>query len=245
MKIKVNIIEFTYKRKVFMNHFFHPLNIFFVFLLFSGFANSHYAFAQDNSGRSSYEGNSHSLISPGGVFFEPLISYSKVDSKIKTSQLPIISDDTSGTSADYGLGARLGVHLSEILFLGADGRYFKSNFSDSSYGEGDGNAWNIGPTIGLQMPVAGLRLLGSYVLVGESNPNSGTGGVDLKFREPTGWRFGVGFRILAMSLNLEFEDLTYQKTDIESFGVGNISSDTNVDYTTTGAILSLSFPIEM
>lgn len=189
--------------------------------------------------------NKSSSRSVGGLFFEPIISYSTEDSTIQTSQLPIISDDTSGSAKGYGLGARLGIHLSEMLFLGADGRYSKSNFSDSSYGSSDSSGWNVGPTLGVQMPIFGLRLWGTYVTTGVFDPNPGYNDVDLKFRDPRGWRLGAGFRILAMSLNLEFQDLTYEKTDIQSFGIGNSSSDTNVDFKTNGAILSLSFPMEL
>lgn len=203
------------------------------------------AFAQDGASTESRNSNESSNLSAGGLFVEPILTYSNETSEIKTSQLPIISDDTSGTSTGYGLGARLGFHIGEVVFLAADGRYTRATFSDSSYNNAEGNVWNAGPSLGLQMPNIGLRVWGTYIAVGEFNPDSGRDGVDLKFRDPRGWRVGAGFRIQSLSLNLEYQDLVYDKTDIESFGVANSTSDTEVDYTSKGAVLSVSFPLQL
>ena len=199
--------------------------------------------AQNNSTAS--DDDHHHVISPGGLFIEPILQTSRGDSTIKTSQLPFVSQDTSGTTDGYGVGLKLGVHLSEILFLGVDGRYAKTEVKDSTYETAKGDEYNYGPTAGIQMPILGLRLMGTYVAGGQYDPAAGASGVDLRFRDPTGWRFGAGIHILSVSLNLEYEDLTYNTTDIQSFGSLPINTASSVDYENKGYMLSLSFPIEL
>lgn len=184
-------------------------------------------------------------ISPGGLFLEPILMASSASSSIKTSQLAAVSDDTSGTVRGLGLGLRFGVHISEIIFLAADGRYQRAEFTDSFYNSSTGDAYNYGPTLGVQMPVAGLRAWGGYVLGGEYNPGAGVQGLDLKFRNARGYRLGAGIHIASISANLEYENLVYDNTDIESFGSLAVNDQTNVDFSTEAVALSLSFPVEL
>ncbi|PIS11219.1 MAG: hypothetical protein COT73_05150 [Bdellovibrio sp. CG10_big_fil_rev_8_21_14_0_10_47_8] len=190
-----------------------------------------------DSGRSS--------ISGGGLFVEPILSYSTEQASIKTSQLPVISDDTSGETRGVGVGSRLGFHISEILFFGADGRYARTRFDDSSYGSADGSSYNLGPVVGIQTPVAGLRVWTSYAMLGEFDPGPGHQGFDVKFNDPRGWRIGAGFHLLSVSLNLEYQDLTYATTEIQSFGSINGGGDSSVDFNNQGWTASLSFPVEL
>lgn len=185
------------------------------------------------------------LISPGGLFFEPILQTNREQSEIKTSELPVVGDDTSGTTEGYGFGAKLGFHLTEIFFVGADARYARQTFRDSFYDQASGDLYNVGPTAGVQMPVFGLRLLGTYVAAGEFNPEAGAQNLDLRFRDARGWRYGAGLRIAAVSVNLEYQDLLYDTTEIESLGAFAVSSDTAVDYSNRGYTLSLSFPLEL
>ncbi len=184
-------------------------------------------------------------LSQSGVFIEPSIFYSAEDSSIRTSQLPILNDNTSGNSKGYGLGLRFGGHVAEILLIGIDGRYAKMKNDDSFYRDADANVYNLAPVIILQTPFFGVRLLGSYVVFGENNPSNGSQGIDLKFKEATGPRLGAGIYVGPISLNLEYEDLKYNKTEIESYGSVAVNNTTDVDTTTKGYVLSLSFPIEL
>ena len=52
---------------------------------------------------------------------------------------------------------------------------------DSFYQTADADVYNYGPTLGVQMPFAGLRLMGTYVLGGAFDPAAGAYGIDLKF----------------------------------------------------------------
>lgn len=182
---------------------------------------------------------------PIGVFIEPLILGSVAATEIKTSQLPLIGDDTSGRLESAGLGLRAGGHLGEMIFLAADARYNRSRFMDSSYDKADGAGYNYGGTLGVQAPFAGLRVWGTRVFGGEMDPTAGRNGFDVKFSNARGYRIGAGLRFAAVSVNLEHEDLTYGNTDIQS--VGSIAADTStsVDFTQRGTILSLSFPVEL
>lgn len=202
------------------------------------------AFAQDYT-TSTDAPAAEKRVSAGGLFVEPIITFSREDSKIKTSQLPIIQDDTSGTSQGVGVGARLGIHASEMIFVGLDGRYARTKTSDSSYGEADANNYTLAPTVGLQMPIAGLRVWGGYVVLGESNPEAGAQGFDVKFTEPQGARVGVGFHIGPVSVNVEYQDLQFNKTKIESYGLINATGTSGVDYESKGYTASLSFPMEL
>ncbi len=185
-----------------------------------------------------------SHLSRGGFFLEPILFVSKEDSAIKSSQLPIINDDTTGNSTGYGVGLRLGGHVSEILLLGVDARYAKMQTDDSFYNNANADVYNIAPMIGLQTPFFGIRLLAGYVAIGESNPTASNQGVDLKFKEASGLRLGAGVYIAAISINLEYQDLTYNKTEIESYGSVAVNNTTSIDATTKGYTVSLSFPVE-
>lgn len=184
-------------------------------------------------------------LSKGGFFIEPMIIATQEDTTIKTSQLPIVTDDTSGTSTGYGVGLRLGGHVSEIVLLGVDARYSKTTMDDSFYQKADSNAYDVAPVIGVQTPYYGVRLLAGYVVAGESDPNAGVTGLDLKFKEASGWRVGAGLFIAAVALNLEYQDLTYNSTEIQSLGSRVINKATSVDAGNRGYTLSVSFPVEL
>ncbi len=180
-----------------------------------------------------------------GVAIEPMLIFSQEEANIKTSQLPVISDDTSGQSRGFGAGLKLGMHVSQILILGVDGRYSRSKMSDSAYGDANGDKYTFGPTLGAQMPLAGLRLWATYVLAGDFDPDSGRQGFDLRFKDPRGYRVGAGLHFGPVSMNLEFEELNFDQTVIQSFGAISPNFGTNVDFVSRGYFASLSFPLEL
>lgn len=198
----------------------------------------------DNVSSTSNESRSPSR-TEGGLFLEPMLLTTQQDTSIKTSQLPVITDDTSGTSKGFGVGLRFGGHVSEVLLLGVDARYSKLQMNDSFYNRADTNEYNVAPFIGLQTPYFGVRLLAGYVVAGENNPDPGVQGLDLKFTEANGWRVGAGIHIAAVSLNLEYQDLTYNATKIESLGSLNANNTTSVDTSNRGYTVSVSFPVEL
>lgn len=178
-----------------------------------------------------------------GMLLEPMLLTSQEDTTIKTSQLPVINNDTSGESTGYGVGLRLGAHASEVFLIGLDARYAKTEFKDSFYDRADGDTYNVAPFVGIQTPYMGIRLLAGYVVAGENNPEAGVQGLNLKFKEATGWRVGGGIYIAAVSLNVEYQDLTYNSTEVENPGV--FSGTSSVDANNRGYTVSLSFPVEL
>jgi hypothetical protein len=177
----------------------------------------------------------------GGLFIEPAILGSRQDADIESS---LTGADTNGTSNGFGVDLKLGGHVNEMFFLAASGRYERTQLEGSAYDDADADVWTVGPTVGLQAPVFGLRLWGTYVLDGSYNPEAGAQDVNLRFDDPYGWRVGAGIRLSTVSLNLEYEDLTYQKSEIESFG-SLPTADVPIDFAQRGYIVSLSFPMDL
>ena len=175
----------------------------------------------------------------GGFFFEPMVTYEKGDSHI---DFPSPFQNSTGSVNGLGLGARVGADVSDIVFLAADVRYSKPQFKDSSNDfDSQATSYNYGPAVGIQMPIVGLRLLGSYVLGGQLDPEESRG-FDLKFEEARGPRFGVGFQVVAVSLNLEYQDLEYGKTTVEKAGPFTGSSS-DIKLKDKSYIVSVSFPM--
>jgi hypothetical protein len=157
----------------------------------------------------------------------------------------MLGADNTGTSRGFGLDLKLGGHIGEMFFLGVDGRYERSQLNDSSYSSANTNVYNWGPVAGFQAPFYGLRVWGTYIVDGIADPDAGARGVDLKFKDPFGWRVGAGVRFAAVSVNVEYEDLTYRTTEIQSLGDVGVGRDTGIDYAQRGYGLSLSFPIQL
>ena len=180
--------------------------------------------------------------SDAGLFVEPSVHYETGESSVNFPGL----GDSSGTSNGYGVGARLGFHVSEVLFAGIDGRYSQTQFKDSSANQDSkSNNYNVGPVIGMQMPNLGLRLWGAYVVDGEMNPEESRG-FDVNFEDPTGPRLGAAFRFASLSLDVEYQQLKYGSSTLERVGAfdPNASFD-NVNLQNDSWIVSLSFPVEL
>ncbi len=214
-------------------------------LIFSILSGLSFAHSADETTTQNVDGDVRAHRSTGGLFVEPMLIYSKNEASIKTSQLPLLTGDSSGTISDAAIGARLGFHVAEVFILAADGRYGKSHFQDSLYASAEGSDYNYGVTAGVQTPLAGIQLFGTYILGGVFDPAAGAQNVDMKFTDARGYRVGAGIHILAVSLNLEYQDLTYNNSTIESFGNVTVNQQSKVDATQRGYAVSLGFPIEL
>lgn len=180
----------------------------------------------------------------GGLFVEPMVTYEKGDGDINFPA-PINNSETDLNGV--GLGARLGFHLIETVFLAADGRYSMPNLENTSLNQdADATSWNVGPTIGVQMPfILGLRAWGGWILAGEVDPDSDKG-VNEKFKSANGWRLGAGLKVAMLSLNLEYQDIEYDETVIEEVGVftpGYTASD--IELSNQSWVFSVSFPVSV
>lgn len=178
----------------------------------------------------------------GGLFVEPMLTYERGEGEIDFPS-PVNSSDTDVDG--FGVGARVGFHIHESIFIGADGRYSMPQFKDSSLDQKvDAKAWNYGPVVGFQMPTdIGLRVWGGYIMDGQLDPEKDQD-VDEKFSDAKGYRVGAGVKLGITSLNLEYQTLKYDKTEIQEVGVftpGYSRGDVELENSTW--ILSVSFPI--
>jgi opacity protein-like surface antigen len=177
----------------------------------------------------------------GGPMIEPFIFASQSEGAVEVEGVGAINE--SSDFREGGIGLRLGGHVSEIIFLAADARYARTSYdNDAFYSDADATQYNYGITLGAQTPWAGIRVWGTSVLGGEFNPNAGANDLDVKFGGAGGYRVGAGLHIAAISLNLEYEDLDYGNTDIESPGTTTV---TGVDASQQGYTLSIGFPVEL
>lgn len=179
----------------------------------------------------------------GGLFVEPALTYQSTTSEFNWGSLLGRSD---GESEGFGVGARLGFHASEAFFVGGDVRYSMLDFNEESVDyDTDATELNYGPVVGMQMPDLGLRVWGTYVLGGNLDPDR-DGSFDVKFDEAEGYRVGVGFRVAAVSLNVEYQALEYGKTKIQELGGGQDVAETSRNRLETESwIGSVSFPVEL
>ena len=187
--------------------------------------------------------SSNATAAVAGLFVEPSVTY---ESGTTDVNYPSPLSNSTGDQVGLGIGARLGFHVAEIFFLGADVRYSKPNFKDSSVSyDAESVATNWGPVVGMQMPIVGLRIWGSYVLGAELDPEK-SGAFDVKFTKGTGYRVGAGFRLAMVSLNLEYQDLKYGTAHLEKIGpFAPGSTFDNVDLESKLWIASVSFPFEL
>lgn len=178
----------------------------------------------------------------GGLFLEPGITYQGVsDADIN---YPAPFSGTDGDIKGLGLMARLGVHVGEILFVAADGRYSHLVLKGSSV-DSSGSAYNYGLTAGAQMPVAGLRAWAGWILGGAVNP-SATSGFDAKYKSGSGWRLGAGLHIVLVSVNLEYQQTTFDELEVESIGPFSAgTSFSGTELKDKAWILSVTFPMEL
>lgn len=180
--------------------------------------------------------------SDSGLFVEPSVTYetSKFDVNYPFA-------NSSGETNGFGVGARLGMHVNEVVFLGVDGRFSKLNFQDTNsvfdY-DTQANQYNLAPVVGVQMPHLGLRVWGSYIAMAEMDPKEKSG-LDLRFKDGTGYRIGAGFHIASVSVNLEYQNLDYDTTSIQQIGpITNTATD-GVQLKNESWIASVSFPISL
>lgn len=175
----------------------------------------------------------------GGLFVEPGITY-----ELGTTNTSYPGGDSSGTNRGFGLMGRVGFHASDIIFLAADVRYSKPHFKDGNI-DADADAYQVGPVLGIQMPVAGLRVWGEYVAQAQLDP-AGTNNFDAKFKNGTGFTVGAGLHILAVSVNLEYQKLDYKTTEFQSVGpFTNVGDSDRVRAKNEAYVLSVSFPISI
>lgn len=178
----------------------------------------------------------------GGLFVEPALTYEHSNDAKITWPSPLSA--STGSIRGFGLAGRLGFHVSEAVFVGADARYSRPKFTNSANNyDANAEAMNLGAVVGMQMPEMGLRLWGEYIFMGSLDP-AASQNTDVKFEDAKGYRVGVGFHVQSVSLNLEYQKLTYGKSTLQQ--AGPITPGWNMpDLDTASYIASVSFPLEL
>lgn len=175
-----------------------------------------------------------------GLFLEPGVTLQYSNSKVNW---PSPADSSTGHVNGFGLVGKAGFHINEIFFVAVDARYAVPHFTDSSVGySAESTSYQIGPVVGIQLPGAGPRAWIGYVADSQLDPKS-SGNYDVKFTQGTGLQLGGGLHLGPVSLNLEYQYLSYAHTEFEKVWVSS-NSTTDVHMTTSQLIASLTFPLE-
>lgn len=175
-----------------------------------------------------------------GPFLEPGISYQE-----GRGHMDFPAPFSNSTASVRGLGAllRAGVHITDIIFLGADGRYSRPWVRNENF-SAKATDYNWGAVLGVQTPTpVALRVWGTYIFDGGLDPEEDRG-FDIKYTRASGYRYGVGFKILLASLNLEYQNIKYDTAMLQS--IGPFSTNTtfnNLHPRNKSVILSVSFPL--
>lgn len=177
----------------------------------------------------------------GGLFLEPAVTYEQGRGEMDLG----IAGKPDGDLEGLGVGLRFGGHVSDILFLALDANYSEPEFTDENGDfDYDLKSWTAGVTLGLQTPLAGLRVWGGYIPFGEIELDGrGSNQSNLTYKDPDMWKLGAGFRVGIVSLNLEYLTGTYEKLNVRNAGpiTGTYSEKADRD----SWIASVSFPLAL
>jgi hypothetical protein len=177
----------------------------------------------------------------GGLFVEPYAFYENGTGTLDFGSF----GDQDGDLKGWGAGLRFGGHVADIFFIALDGQFSKPEFtSDSGNFDFDLNSWLAGVTVGLQTPVAGLRVWGSYLPLGILKlDGKGSNDANIKYKDPKIFKVGAGFYVAAISINLEWMSGKYDTLEIDNAGL--ITGDYDGNAERKSLLLSLSFPLAL
>lgn len=180
--------------------------------------------------------------SDGGLFLEPSVIYEQGKGEIDFKSVAQPDGDLKG----WGLGLRFGGHVSDILFLAIDTTYSKPEFTDENGDfDYDLKSWLAGVTLGAQTPVAGLRVWGSYIPLGEITLDGrDANDTNIKYKKPQMWKVGAGFRVSMVSINLEYLSGKYDTLEVKNAGT-LLSGDYSGDAKRDSWLASVSFPLSL
>lgn len=175
-----------------------------------------------------------------GFYVEPGITYEKGDNEL---EWPAPLSDSTGNTKGLGVNLKLGFHAADSFFMGIDGSYSKPRFEQSATDyDADATSALYGVVLGAQMPVIGLRLWAGYIFGGDLDPEE-SGDIDVKFEDAKGPKVGLGFKILMVSLNIEYMDLEYNDSILEE--PGSISGTLDNKLKNKVGLVSISMPLTL
>ena len=174
-----------------------------------------------------------------GLFVEPMLTYENGEADV---DFPSPFGSSKSEIDGFGLGTRFGFHFANSIFVGVDGRYSKPTYkNDDTDVNSDATSYNVGPMVGFQMPTTlGIRVFGSLIMSGQMDVEE-ENDIDFKFKDASGYRIGAGIKIALVSLNLEYQNIKYDKT--EASGSNWSGSSDNIEQENRSYVFSVSFPI--
>ncbi len=177
-----------------------------------------------------------------GFFVEPMLTYESGEADV---DLPSPFGSSQSDINGLGIGGRIGFHAMEVLFVGIDGRYSRLTYENNDTNiDTDATSYNFGPIIGLQVPgPLGIRVWAGMITNGEMDLEKDQG-VDFTFKDAGGYRVGAGIKLASVSLNLEYQEITYDKTQMNDAGIFS-GSTRKVDQEYKSYVLSVSFPFAL
>ena len=182
------------------------------------------------------------LASLGGFFVEPMLTYERGEIDIV---LPSPFNSSNSTARGFGLGARFGVQIYESGFFGVDARYSRPTYTNKDTEvDSSASSYNYGPVVGLQMATPLIvRIWAGYIAGGEMDVQR-DGEIDFKFKSGSGYRIGGGVKLYIISLNLEYQNIEYDETQLSDASIFTGSTD-NVYQKNKSLVLSVSVPISL
>lgn len=179
------------------------------------------------------------LPAQANFFVEPYATYEQGKADFESSS-GIVS--FTGDMKGLGIGARVGGHIGDIVFLALDAQYAEPEFTSTNYTTKT-RSMLAGVTLGAQTPVVGLRVWGSYLPVGTLDQDRAQG-LQMKFSEPEMIKLGVGFRVGVFSVNLERLSGRYKKSEVVNDS-SVFAAFTNADAKRESYQLGVSFPFAL
>lgn len=181
-------------------------------------------------------------VDTGGFYVEPGLTYQIQQSTIHN---PSPFNNSTAKVQGFGLMGRVGFHINDMFFVALDARYSIPQYKDSAVSyDTSATTYDLGPSVGVQMPITGLRVWATWIVNSELDPK-GTSNVDYKFTGGQGYRVGVGFQVVMVSLNLEYQQINYGNTNFQNASIFSGSSTDSIKYKGDGWIASVSFPIAL
>lgn len=175
----------------------------------------------------------------GGFFIEPGVFQDQGTADFRSSTgLVNFDGDLKGT----GLELKIGGHFADIFFLGLDAERSEPQYTSSNYSTNTQSTL-AGAVVGVQTPVLGVRLWGSYFPYGTFDQNRDQG-LQMKFSEPEIYKVGAGLRVAMVSVNLEYLKGKYRESEIQNNG-NTFASFDDADAERESWALGVSFPFSL
>lgn len=176
-----------------------------------------------------------------GVFIEPGVFYETGDNTIAW---PAPLSSSTGTSSGLGADLKAGWNFEGLVYLGVDASFSKPTFKNSAVDYNATASSNLfGGLVGVDLPL-GFRVWGEYVFDGALDPEA-SNGYDVSFKKANGYKIGVGWKIILVSVNLEYMDLQYNDSKLqEALGV-NVNTDMSEKLKDKLYMLSVSLPVSL